>query len=521
VSSDWRAALDAEREDWRSGLAKLGFVDDGTRLRGPVTWTHPVIGSTTARVEIRLGDAFPFAPPAARVLDHGTELEPTFHLERPAYPGDPGGLCLWETDWPVDEAPWRDPVTTVDRIRGWLEQTAAGWLGDEACDLERYLEPDDRRRLVLYDWGSLGDLRRTVRTSADSVRHTVTITTDVRRPAAPSGRRGLRRRDRNLAWVGDVGQLDRPLRGWADLAAVLGPDAEQVARFANFGAVEFVLLGYRRGSQSSALALSIRPSKGGFIVRACESADTGSTTRMLRAGTASQELANASVAVVGVGAVGSFLADLLYRSGVRRLTLRDGEVLRPGNVVRHLAGDRYVGASKAEAVKECLAALGLDVGGVIIVAERLTTLTEALELVQGHDLVVDATANARASSLLASAANATGRTVISVCVQRAGDVLRVDRFPLRGHERHLAPLPAVEGDDLAHERGCGSAVSRTPPGAVFGAAELAARVVIDEARHNQSFPATVADVRGSQPEPPFDQLGLIRGASQTTDQSTR
>jgi hypothetical protein len=254
-------------------------------------------------------------PPAARVLDPGTDLELTFHLERPAYPGDPGGLCLWETDWPVDEAPWRDPVAMVDRIRGWLEQTAAGWLGDEACDLERYLKPDDQRRLVLYDWGSLRDLRTTVRTSADPVRHTVTITADVRRPAAPSGRRGLRRRDRRLAWVGDVGQLDRPLRGWADLATALGADAEQVARFVNFGAVELVLLGYRRGSRSSALALAIRPSKDGFIVHACESADTGGTTRMLRAGTASQELANARVAVVGVGAVGSFLADLLYRSG--------------------------------------------------------------------------------------------------------------------------------------------------------------------------------------------------------------
>jgi hypothetical protein len=157
---------------------------------------------------------------------------------------------------------------------------------------------------------------------------------------------------------------------------------------------------------------------------------------------------------------------------------------------------------------------------VVTVPQRLTTLTEALELVGAHDLVVDVTANARASSLLASAANATGRTVISVCVQRAGDVIRVDRFPLRGQERHLAPLPVSEGDDLAHERGCGSAVSRTPPGAVFGAAELAARVVVDEATRKQTLPATVADVRRPQPEPPFDQLGLITGSSRTPYQST-
>jgi hypothetical protein len=153
------------------------------------------------------------------------------------------------------------------------------------------------------------------------------------------------------------------------------------------------------------------------------------------------------------------------------------------------------------------------------VPEHLTTLAEAVELVEAHDLVVDATANARTSSLLASAANVTGRTVISVCVQRAGDVIRVDRFPLRAQERHLAPLPAIEDDDVAHERGCGSAVSRTPPGAVLGAAELAARVVIDEATRNQTFPPTLADVRRPQPEPPFDQLGLITGPSEPSHQS--
>jgi molybdopterin/thiamine biosynthesis adenylyltransferase len=226
-------------------------------------------------------------------------------------------------------------------------------------------------------------------------------------------------------------------------------------------------------------------------------------------------LADVRIAVVGCGAIGSFAADLLFRSGMRHLTLLDSERLRPGNVVRHLAGVEHLGRHKTDAVRACLARVDPDVSGVRTKGP-LIDVEDALDLVRGHQVVLDATGSARASSLLATAAERVGRgsghTVVSACVQRDGDVLRVDRMPLRRDEVHLPALPAR--DDMAglRERGCGSPVSSTPPTAVVAAAELAVRVVLDEATRECALPATIADVRSPQPEPPYDRLGPVTSA---------
>jgi hypothetical protein len=87
-------------------------------------------------------------------------------------------------------------------------------------------------------------------------------------------------------------------------------------------------------------------------------------TRSLRAGPVAVELAEVKVAIVGCGAIGSFAADLLFRAGVRQLTLRDGERLRPGNVVRHLGGADQVGRAKTHAVRDCLTRVDTNIDGV-------------------------------------------------------------------------------------------------------------------------------------------------------------
>ena len=166
-----RGPSSADTDLWRENLVALGFSDDGERLRGPVSWEDPASGQVTARVEITPAETFPFAPPRVVMLDAGAPLEVTFHINCD------GSLCLWENDWAVDEAPWRDPQTLLRRIAGWLENTASGWPGDDVCDLERYLE-QDQDNLVLYDVTALLP-GRAVRTAA--------------------GRTGGHRRDRRAA----------------------------------------------------------------------------------------------------------------------------------------------------------------------------------------------------------------------------------------------------------------------------------------------------------------------------------
>jgi molybdopterin/thiamine biosynthesis adenylyltransferase len=372
--------------------------------------------------------------------------------------------------------------------------------------------------LVLYDATALRP-GRAVRTESGPTSATTLVTAEQRNVNntlhARPGRRpkGRGRKDKRLAWIADVGDVKRPLRTWEDVAAALGAPAADLSRMISMGLVDLLLLRYSRGNSKSVLALRASRTPGGIQVAACESADTSLATRNLRAGPAASHLAEAKVAVVGCGAVGSFATDLLFRSGVRQLTLCDGERLRPGNVVRHLAGVEYIGPAKACAVRECLARVDPDIHAVKAQFRQVRRLDDAITLVRDHDVVMDATGNARASSLLAIAAQIVGpglgHVVVSTCVQRDGDVLRADRLPLRGGERYLPALPLLDDSAYERERGCGSPVSPTPPGAVIAAADLACEVVIDEATRSCSLPATIAKVRRAQPEPPFDKVGRI------------
>lgn len=498
--------LQAATDRWREGLIALGFSDDGERLQGPVPWSGASGGTVTARVQITPTAVFPFAPPEVLILDAGAPFEPTFHAD------EGGVLCLWEDEWAVDEAPWRDPRQLVDRVADWMQQTDAGWPGDDSCDLERYHE-QDHTAFVLYDAATLV-FDTPVRTTTGPTPGSIFITADRRRIRdLGTGRR--HRKDRSLAWVADIGAVTRPVRSWSDVAAALGSPAAEVARLIGFGVVTLLLLRYTHGGAPGALALRVRQTTRGIALVAYESADTSPGTRGLRAGPAAPWLADVRIAVVGCGAIGSFAADLLFRSGSRHLTLADSERLRPGNVVRHLAGVEHLGRHKTDAVRACLARVDPDVSRVGTVGP-LINIEDALALVRNHQVVLDATGSARASSLLATAAErvgrASGHTVVSACVQRDGEVLRVDRMPLRPGEVHLPALPSQRDKSGLRERGCGSPVSPTPPTAVAAAAELAARVVLDEATRECVLPATIAEVRSPQPEPPYHRVGPVTSA---------
>ena len=215
------------------------------------------------------------------------------------------------------------------------------------------------------------------------------------------------------------------------------------------GSVKYVLVRYQRGVRHAALALDFPSTDNDGIprLRACESADRSLETRVLRAGSAAPAHADKSVAVVGCGAIGSHVADLLFRSGVRQLTLIDPERYRPGNVIRHTADNTYEGAPKTAAVSVRLSATGLDTESVSVYNVQIRDPHQALALVEAHDLVVDATAAARATALLRWAAESTGSSVVSVCVQRDGGIARVDRFPLRDGESHLDAVADIHRED--------------------------------------------------------------------------
>ena len=108
----------------------------------------------------------------------------------------------------------------------------------------------------------------------------------------------------------------------------------------------------------------------------------------------SADLANLrarKVAIVGCGAIGSELAELLAKAGVGELTLADGDDLYAGNVGRHILGVGYIGWKKARGVAMELQRRMPTLSVGAIYCKKFERLTAAeLEKLATMDMVVTA-----------------------------------------------------------------------------------------------------------------------------------
>lgn len=507
------------RETYSEELVTAGFSDNGVRLRGEVEWTTATGQTSRTKVQVTFSAAFPFAPPTVNLVGD-TGVDTTFHIDRPDSGADPalsGNLCLWERNHPVELAPWLTAVALIARVRGWLEQTDSGWLEDEACDLERYLPRC--HELVLFDSDDTSQRDRVpMRVQTTGAPATVRMTSDVARvaQALPKNPSKMHRKDVGACWIEDVGELDRPIQSWQGMLGAVA-DSNRLVALAGLRAVRYIHLRYTRNGKPGVLVVRLGAQA---VLEACESADESPSGRSLRAGPQAQGMAHASVGIVGCGAIGSFAADLLYRSGVREFALYDADTLLPGNVVRHVGTLDEVGFLKVDVVRSQLIRLGADKDAVERHPENVNTLAVARRIVASHDLVLDATADARATSLFAVAAGdqeASGGdcSVISACIQRQGQVVRVDRLTLDTEEEHLPPLKRDPGEVMLEDPGCGSPASVSSPASVLRASALAVEVATLELREKGSAPATTVDVLVAQPEGPYDVAGRV--TSQTAE----
>lgn len=309
----------------------------------------------------------------------------------------------------------------------------------------------------------------------------------------------------------DVGEVSSPIRTWDDIARLMPEGAvTRTLRRLDSGRSQLLIVRYWRQSQSAALALRIYPGTGGTpAIRRMEAASSSRQTRSLRAEGTFDRLQATHVGVVGIGAVGSFTADLLARSGVGRLTLIDAERLRPGNIVRHLASDEAVGQLKVDAVKNRILGVGLHASSDIEVStESLQTPEEAETLLDRCDVILDATANASASNLLAFVAETNQRPLVSCALMRGGALVRIDRWPLADGEHHLPPVAGASEEGWSREGGCGDPVSPSTPTSVIQAATLASTCVVDHLT-DRTLPPSILFVVIAQPDPPYDSLGFV------------
>ena len=482
----WQLPIIRATEEFIEALSQRGFrvADRNGRFYGSIQMQD----GSRREIAISLREGFPYVAPKVQPIGPESKRA-SWHQERD------GSLCLWPTDAPM---PWMHADALLDRVRQWFERSAAGWPNDQPdLDLERYFDRVDG--FVVYrNLDALVGRRLRLSTRGPVIRVEGAIDANRKIDGKAYG-----------GWAARLGTLVQPVYDWNSIEYAFGGKASGIVEEIRAGKGHLLLLQYDRGPHAAAIAL--QATRGSPVsLRAYQVADESPATLRLRAGADAVTLSDKSVAIIGIGAVGSLLADLLSRCGINQLLLQDGQVLRPGNCVRHFAGKEFVGWNKALAVKNAMAAARhVDPRQVTAVGTALLLPDDGHRLMLQRDLVVDATADGPTTSMLGGLSQATGRALLSVCVQREGGIVRCDRWPLREGEAHQPPVPARDETVISREGGCGDPVSLTPPSAVLAAAELACRMAVDVLTGARRLPATLIHVLSAQPDAPYDRVSVL------------
>jgi hypothetical protein len=157
-------------------------------------------------------------------------------------------------------------------------------------------------------------------------------------------------------------------------------------------------------------------------------------TRLGARGRLVEELRSCRVVLLGAGALGSSVAELLVRGGVVDLTLVDGDDLIAANLGRHTLTLDQQRSSKARALADRLNAASPF--AIVTAVPSMLSLDDATakDTLDPFDLVVDCTANDNVLRVLGRVTFASPKLFASAAVGRASRRLfffeaQADRFP--------------------------------------------------------------------------------------------
>jgi len=127
---------------------------------------------------------------------------------------------------------------------------------------------------------------------------------------------------------------------------------------------------------------------------------------------AEQELLlNKKAAIIGCGGLGCYAAEFLARIGLKYLTLIDGDVFATSNLNRQLYSlETNLGKSKVSEARERLLKIRTDL--TVNAFDVFLNNDNAGELLQGHDVIIDALDNIKTRLLAEKTANALGIPLI-------------------------------------------------------------------------------------------------------------
>lgn len=173
-----------------------------------------------------------------------------------------------------------------------------------------------------------------------------------------------------------------------------------------------------------------------------EARSTFSRTRMLLGDSGMHRLAQARVAVFGVGGVGSYAVEALARSGVGSLVLVDPDVVTESNINRQLvASHRTMGRTKVEVAKERVLDVNPDAQVEVYPVFFRADTAEQFDF-SSYSYVIDAIDSISSKLLLIERATQAGVPIISS--MSAGNKLDPTRFQVADlSETSVCPMARI------------------------------------------------------------------------------
>ena len=504
----------ASLEGFRADLVASGLEPvPGTERRmwrGPI---HPAFdGLTDTRtMEVVFDPGWPYRPP--RIYVQGLD---TSHSTLDGF------VCLWRDGELSGE--WETVEGLFSRIEDWCRRAKNNWRDDD-LPFDAYL--NFRLKwpvMATFDFESL-------RTSIGSWGDLNGVPTNPNllsiRPGPANGLQQLRG-----LWF-RVGQLQGPpLRNLSELPRHLNrsqrkglkralaqrrePRGLQVS-----GGADIITFAWQRQGRTDLLVMACQGIGDEVEAAALVAEANDERTLRLRAGPDAEVLKGRSAVLFGAGALGVHVAVTLAESGLDFLRIVDGDLLSPGNVVRHVAGHDQVGGSKVNAVE---AAIRNHAPWTKV--ESITPPTnpygpqEIAQLIENADVVIDATGNDSFAHPVARVAEGLAKPLISGALFRGGFIGRVQRKALQtdssildrpeSPDYPIIPPGDTKLDFAEADLGCSAPVNNAPPASVLACASLIAQATIDVLTKRFELEDEVIDVYRPLPVAPFDHVGRYR-----------
>ncbi|HEX2039870.1 MAG TPA: ThiF family adenylyltransferase [Acidimicrobiales bacterium] len=513
----------AEPERLRAFISELEA--DGFQRIGDREWQGPTRaclldgGHTESKeMTVRFRPSWPYLPPLLEVPDIA------------AWHADQDRLCIWHGE--DNSQRWTTLQGLYDRIDEWAESAQDGFAA-----VENARNPEIYWQQSMVEGFALVDIDELLGSDRSDGQHGEFHFSDA---VSPDGRTSGAAVDLHSgpfspltlrpSWISDPHQargrwffrtsIPHPPRDLDELTAFL-TDKQRTRLQKDLRDRQAVMFGLFWPNQAGPVGTMVlsTPHDGGRAYRLIALRPKGRDAMLLRAGPDAKQLQGRRVAILGVGAIGSHVAEELARAGVGYLLLVDYDLLWPVNLVRHAAPPGTpAGIPKAIALRDHLSQypwVTVDVSGEGIV----WTIDSLSRLFQSADIVIDATGHAGFAELAARVGDAEGKPYVSVALFRGGAVARVRRQALaddtpllqRPHLDRYPEIPPLdeEAEYVGTETGCLAQVHNAPPPSVAHAAVLAAEVVVDFLTGRCDEPDEVIEVL-RKGEVPFHRLGRVR-----------